>query len=541
MSVEILAVVLLAGCASAPKFDQNAERISRIQANLRIAESLTEVASQQSLTKASQLLASPDLTGETATAGLSTFGSTLWSKLYKELPNPYTASLGSLEETAPAGSRFFQELAPAFVLFSPGPVPDDKHVSDILGGLDFANDINSDSVLPPYLKAVLLGRQGKPPETVRPLYEECLRRDPDFYPAKLGVIEAAMSQGTAASDLSLLVNYANGLPSPTTAQTETARLYLAAGQPQQAADAAARALLLAPDSTDLLLLRARAFDAMGNWYQELSILNDLLSVAPGNETALAMKATILFEKAGDPDGAMKLLSDVESKFPGDPAFPELRGRILISRGNSVEGEVALAEALKLDPNRVSTLALLADAATRAGRWQEADGYLQRIPEQDRDLETIQLSWQIAMKLADYERALAAAETLEKRESGDQALLYRIRTLVSANRDQDAADLVTSDLKNATTPAVRCTLYSLRAEATRLAGGSQDAELADLRSALHENPDDVEALLAIADALSRTGEYRKALSYLRHAQELSPEDADIKARVASAARLAGPQN
>jgi tetratricopeptide (TPR) repeat protein len=539
----VLSTALLAGCAGEPKPDQAAERQSRIQANLRLAESLIETASAESLTKAYQILGNADFTGQPETPALSSFGSRLWSSLYPDLPNPYAtagqvAASEPLSEVTPAGSKFFQQLGSALVLLSPGPAPDDNHATDILDGLTMADDINGESVLPPYLRAVLLGRQDKPADSIRPLYEECLRRDPAFYPAKLGVIEAAIAEGTTASDLALLTKYAGELPTPLAKQTEAARILLAAGQPQQAADAAAHALLLAPGSPDLLLLRARAFDAMGDWYQEMYMLDALLSVVPASADALAQKATILFEKAGNPDGAMKIISEAEPKFPEDPAFPELRGRILLARGNSGDGEAALALALKLDPNRISTLALLAGAAARAGRWQEADGYLQRIPERDKDVETLQIAWQVAMSLADYDQALALAQTLEKRSSGDEALLYHVRTLVAANSAREAADLATSDLLKATTPAVRASLYFLRAQASGRAGDATDAELADLRAALRENPDDQEALLAIADALSNAGDYRKALGYLKHAQELSPEDADIRARINNATRLSG---
>jgi tetratricopeptide (TPR) repeat protein len=461
--------------------------------------------------------------------------------MYPELPNPYTASAGSLAEAIPAGSRFFLQVGPALALLAPGPVPDDDHSASILSGLTKADNLNGDSVLPPYLQAILLERQGKTAETTRSLYEECLRRDSSFYPAKRGIIEAAIVQGTAAAELPLLMKYASELPTPVAVQTATARILLAAGQPQQAASAAAKALLLAPDSSDLLILRAKAIDAAGDWYQALSILDALLTLAPGNGSALAMKATILFEKAGNPDGAMKILSEVEEKFPDDPAFPELRGKILLARGNSTEGEAALAEALKLDPTRVSTLTLLAGAATRAGRWQEAAEYLQRIPERQRSAEQYELGWQIAMELADYEQALGFAQSLEKTPGGDDALLFRVRTLVAANRPQEAQQQATADLKAATTRAVRGSLYVLRAQASRQAGHNEAAILDDLRSALRENPDDRDALLAIADSLSSTHEYRKALAYLKHAEELSPGDADLRARVSEATRLAESEN
>jgi tetratricopeptide (TPR) repeat protein len=535
--------MVLAACAGAPKKEQDTERASRIQANIRIAMSLTEIASPHSLTDAAKALSNDEIKAEPAARQLAGFAGMLWSVLYPDMQNPLPSPAakpgpGDLVQALPTDSSFFQRIGPALALLWPGTISEPSRLQDDLSAAD---NINGDSVLPPYLQALLLERQDKQTRSARALYEECLRRDSSFYPAKVGLIAASIAEGKAAEDVTALAQYALQLPSPLAVHTETAAIFLAAGQPLKAANAAAQGLLVDPDSADLLILRARAFVAMGDWYEALAILDAALKLAPGNAAALAMKATLLFEKAGDPDGAMKILSEVDGKFPADPVFPELRGRILISRGNSVEGEAALQEALTLDPNRVSTLALLAQASARAGRWQEADGYLQRIPEQERTTEMLQTGWEVALNLSDYDRALSLAQTLEKSEPGDAALLYRVRTLAAANRPRDAAELATQDLKDAKTPGVRASLYFLRAQAEGKAGGSADAVLADLRAALRENPDDLEALLAIADSLSAAGDNRKALGYLKHAQELSPEDADIRARVSNASRLAGPGN
>ena len=536
-----LFMAFLVGCAGT-QTQGGSEAQTRIQANLRIADRLTEVASQQSLTKLSELVATDELKVQPGVAELGAFAGRLWASLYPEVQNPFpspaTPATGSLSDSAPAGSKFFQTIGPALSLLAPGPVPDDASAARISAALAAADDINNDSILPPYLHALLLARQRSAEDAIRPWYEECLRRDPSFYPAKRGVIEAAIEQGTAASELPALTKEAEELPTPAAAQTAKAQILLAAGQPQQAADAAAQALIAAPDSTDLLILRARAFEAMGDWYQALSILDAVLSINPNNGDALSLKATILFEKAGDPDGAMRILSGAESKFPNDPSFPELRGRIMLARGNVVQGEAALERALTLDPNRVSTLALLAGTSAGAERWSEADGYLQRIPERDRTPDLLRLGWRIAMGLEDYDRALSFADSIEKAGSGDALLLFRVRTLVAARRTQDTKEQTTTDLKTATTPAVRATLYVLRSQAERQAGEDDSVVLADLRSAILENPDDRDALLAIADVLSKAREYRRALGYLKHALELAPEDADIKARISTTSRLAG---
>ena len=533
LAIALVSGAFLAGCSTTPAksaAQEAAERDARVQANLRAATQDLEVSTAASLAGAAEILAREEARSTTAGAALADFGGRLYSSLYADLQNPFPPQAGSSSQSVPEGSKFFQEIGPALSLLTQGQVPDDETAGDLFDRLTNADDLNRDSVLPPYLRAILLQRQRRPPMSVRQNYEECLRRDSSFYPAKMGIIQTVIDEGTAQSQISSLLKYAGELPSPAASQAATVRIYLAAGQPRKAADAAARALLLSPDSSQLIVLRARAFEDMGDWYQAMSILDGRLRVRPDDSQAIAMKARLLFEKAGNPDAAMKMATEAQSKFPNDPAFPELRGRILLARGNSVEGDAALEQALTLDPMRVSTLSVLADSAARAERWQEAAGYLERIPDWQRSAEILQLGWQISIKLGDYDKALALAQANEKKAGGEPSLLLRVRTLVAAGRSTEAKDLAAADLRTATMPSVRASLYLLRALAEGQAGADEGTILADLRSALLENPDDPEALLAMADELSAVHEYHKALGYLKRAQELSPDDAAIRARV-----------
>jgi tetratricopeptide (TPR) repeat protein len=60
---------------------------------------------------------------------------------------------------------------------------------------------------------------------------------------------------------------------------------------------------------------------------------------------------------------------------------------------------------------------------------------------------------------------------------------------------------------------------------------------DLRSALREDPDSLEALLAISDLLAKQREYRKAMEYAKRAAELSPGSAAIAQKAADLEKLA----
>ena len=63
----------------------------------------------------------------------------------------------------------------------------------------------------------------------------------------------------------------------------------------------------------------------------------------------------------------------------------------------------------------------------------------------------------------------------------------------------------------------------RAPLPRSQSGSDDP-LFDLRTALKENPDDGEALAAIADVLAGQKDYRKASEYAKRAAAMSPDNA-----------------
>lgn len=127
-----------------------------------------------------------------------------------------------------------------------------------------------------------------------------------------------------------------------------------------------------------------------------------------------------------------------------------------------------------------------------------------------------------------------SRALQRIDSGEEPRALEARSLLSAGRKPEALEAAGKGLAEAKDPRVRSKLYVVSA-----LSGSADA-LQDLRSALYEDPDNVEALLAISDALAAKGDYRRALGYQKRAAELSPGNAGIAQRARELERLAGPQ-
>lgn len=526
----ILAALVLAGCAttSGPRPGTPEKKAAVLAQALR----LTETASPVSLTEAAGVLASQEVAGLPNTEELITLGDALFRQLYPDLNDPFPAGMPPLSNGGADASEFFARIVPAItLLFSAGPL-DAAQGTDLNARLAAAEGLNPASVLPPYLRGLLLQREGGAGSAAaRSQFEECLRRAPSFYPAAGRIIDSAIAGGTAASELPLLEKLASSLPTAPLRFSALARAALAAGQPQRAADAAAQGQLAAPDDPGFVLLRAQAFEALGDWYQSLWLLDMILRLHPDHAAAAFMKARLLYDKQRDSENAIGVLLDAEMRFPSDASFPELRGRILLETGRSDEGVAALTRALSLEPGRISTLTLLLKQAVQTRSWTRASSLLAQIPEQARTPEHLQLGWQTASSMGDHALAITYAEALARVTPGAQPLVLKARSMVAAGRASEAMQVVTQAMAVADTPALRGELYVIRSTA-----GSADP-LRDLRSALLEDPNSVEALLAISDLLAKQKEYRKAMEYAKRALGLSPENPGIKQRALDLERLA----
>ncbi|HEY9593111.1 MAG TPA: tetratricopeptide repeat protein, partial [Spirochaetia bacterium] len=121
-------------------------------------------------------------------------------------------------------------------------------------------------------------------------------------------------------------------------------------------------------------------------------------------------------------------------------------------------------------------------------------------------------------------ATAFARSLAEKSPGPDAQLLEARSLVAAGRGSDAAAVIASALGSSTDNGQRSELYLLRSHT-----GTTDPS-DDLRLSLLENPDNLEALTALADLLATQGNLRKALEYARHAADIAPDDPTVSERV-----------
>jgi len=457
-------------------------------------------------------------------------------------PAAGAASGGATNPPATISDPFLQKIAPALIVLDRRATVEDTAAAALRVKLADAATLRKDSPLPPYLLGLLFERTHGSAVERRAQFEEALRRLPGFVPAVVELMDTIIASGAAARELPSLQELAASLPDPEQSYRALVRVDLAAGQPGMAADAAARAMLEAPDGPPgaqmrvrFALLRASALEAAGDWYQSLSVLDSLLKLDPGLADATLAKARILHQDAHNDTDALALLSDAEAQDARNSGYPELKARILFDQGRVDEAQAELGRAHDLDPGSVSVLTLLASVAARAGRWDDAASWLSQVPADSQGPEQLRLSWKVDSAQGAHDKALAVAVQLFQLTDSADALALEARSMIAAGRGADARVVIDHALDARDPgPALASELHTLRAQS-----GSADP-LSDLRTALRENPDNVEALSAISDALAAQNDYRKAMEYARRASALDPTDAALAQKAAALARQAADQ-
>ena len=458
-------------------------------------------------------------------AELAALASRLYGLLYPELAalgrapsapeyqGPYSALLG-LAERGQAPSAELKSalqaageegLLPRVLPFlylhrrqgaEPLPAEEAEAARQELGG---ASSAFARSPLPPYLLGIALEVQGElEPAAAR--FQASLTLAPSFYPGWVRLAALQRRLGRPAEALSSLGQALAALPDDLLLRRLRVEAELEAGSLDAALADSAELLLREPEKPEFLLLRARVLLATGQWSQALKPLAILLAAHPDAREALMLQARILFENARQEEPALQTLASAERLFPDDPRFPELAGRILLEIGRESEGLLEVGKALRLEPERPSSLRILIDYAAEKRRWLEAGILASRLLEKQESRENLLLAYRIYRSLGDTGELRSTAEKLYTIEpSAAHAGLYGA-ALAEDGRPEQALPL--------------------------------------LQQALQANPDDVEALIHLAEIHAARREFGRALQYLRRAVKLAPDNAGLRTRLQQVEREAG---
>ncbi len=485
--------------------------------------------------------------GEVDPAALSGNASALLSAIAE-------AAAGRVPAVPPAvAATSLGELIPALALFN--RVSSDT-ARRAIESLDRFARLGIPSILPSVLRGVEAERNGDYQGALG-LYRSALAIAPDAWIASLGMARALISLKRSSDALSALSPLAEAKSGIREFDRPYALALYASGRYEESAPYVARVLMVDPQDSRLVLIRAHLLVRAKSYQQARPLLDAYGTVDPSNRLYLLLRC-LESEGMRSRDEALKWARRGLAAYPDDPELLVAASRVLFAgpASGSLEARTLAARAFDLTASGAPPLPdtgdfesgpalaaaraaagveaarlLLSDAVARY-RWPEASRYLARIGP---SFEDKALASRVMRKSKDP-RALEYASEWYKASPGSEAAAEAyLRCLVDAGSDKAAQELIARILPGTIAQPYRSTLYYLQSRLQK----SDEAALTLLRSALVENADNSEALAAVYDIQVRRKDYAKARFYLKQAIAISPDDPELEERL-KALDAASPQ-
>ena len=373
---------------------------------------------------------------------------------------------------------------------------------------------------------------------------------------RLGDLREAAGMYRSAIDLA---------PGDVAARADLARLYALGGLANQALDLVRQGLLAHPDDADLLTVRGLARAALKDRGAARADAQRAVEVAPNNERALALLASLetldgqaeeaadllrtalmrvpasvdlrqilasLYTRLGETDRAAQQLQRVVALRPQDPIFRFQLALLYARAGRFADADRVFRNAIAASPRddepKVAYVEFLADFRSPARAEEALAGFVRDAPQNEGLLLGLgalqQRDGHTDEAIATYRRVVARA--------GD-----RPEGLTARNRIA-ALDVTRAEWKAATQEVAEVLKVSPRDTDALLLRGNialerndPAAAIADLRTVLRGRPRAVGVMQSLARAYLVNGEVALAEETLRSAMDVDPKNVPVRIELA----------
>lgn len=271
-----------------------------------------------------------------------------------------------------------------------------------------------------------------------------------------------------------------------------------------------------PNNTTYILFRAKTLIALGDYIRATSMLDIYARRDTTAKDYLLLRAKVQRDWSGNMSAALTTCEDALNRYPNDEEVLLLAASIAARNNGSVGGRnaVELADAaLMLNPNSTEAVKYKIDALVDAGEWQKAykeSAWVLRGEGEKASKESIFTHIRICLEVRRGDEAWTLISPLYKANPADEAVLRSyVTVLCRTGRTAEALTLINKGLGTANSN-MRSFYYYQRS----LLQSTQEAALADLRSALIASPRNKDALFRLYQVYFDNRDYRKAQYYLK---------------------------
>jgi len=529
------ACLLFVACGSSPKEKKAGGDSSsrRDPPRTNTERALVEAGSPASLARAAPLLEADTVSeqGGSLKAAASIIARLVYPDVSLGLPqasgtHAYERIIRDIERgnyTAPAidSVDFLEWILPFLALYT-GADSNAARYQSALPHLEQAAKLNKDSVLPPLFRGFAFEKTASPTEA-ETAYKKALELDSSCYPAELGLARLLYTQGKFDEAFAQVKALQGRYPGSMEIRKQLARLHAQRGDWQEADALAAEILRQESRNGEFILLRTLILLERGLFQQAQGLLDTYAAIDRNNRRYIFLRARLQAEGLRNPSAAINLLRPLNRSDPDDSEVGMYLASLLLDSTRAAdveEGRMLLTRFLGSSSVAPEALSLAAADNIRRERWAEAKTYLDRLLATRRDRKDLLNAWKVERALGNYAAALAHARELYGRTgtNSEETAAY-ITSLIDTGRQADAGRIIDERLGALPGGAEKSRYYFLRS----LLRSSEDAELNDLRSALFEDPRNLDALIAIFEIYHRKRDERRAVYYLRQALAIAPDN------------------
>ena len=540
---------LILSCPSVPKAqppDATAAIPVSMQGTISAEDlrNLVEFGSASTFQKLAELMKAEELLSSEQNRTLLTAASAIAGTVYPDLDFPqirgeaaansgYARIIRDAEQgnyTAPSGSSrdFLEYVLPFLSCYTESyivPVNADR-LRNAIAHLDRASRLNDNSVLPNLFRGFVYEKTGDFNQAAA-AYKKALEQDSGCYPAELGLARILQAQGRLDEALVQLNNLERRFPNYQSVRRQQARLFVEQ-RDWKNADAIISSILARNNRDgEFLLLRSRMLLAQGFFQQVQQPLDAFAAIDSNSRQYIFLRARLQVEGLRNRDAAISLLRPLVRSQPNDAEIALYLASLLMESGKREdveEGRGILNRFLGASNAVPDALSLAAADSVSRENWREAKGYLDRLLPRRRNDADLLNAWKTERALGNNAAALSYARELYNRDNpSDEAVSAYVISLIDTGRQTDAARIIDQRLASVPGGVRKSRYYYLRSRVR----SDEDAVLNDLRSALFEDPKNLDALIAIFEIYHRRKDERRAVYYLRQALAIAPDNPVLK--------------
>ena len=397
---------------------------------------------------------------------------------------------------------------------------------EILRDLGKAEEIRPNSVLPSYFRGMFHEQLNQLDEAER-AYRQAYAISNECYSAQIGIARLRRLSGRPAEAAAVFSDLVVRIPDSLEIKRQLALSFFESGNMQRALPAIDEVLQAEPRDGEFILMRASILIDQGNFSQANAALDNYASINPNDRLYLFLRARVQAEGNRNRDSALNYLRSIFRSSPDDEEALIYAVTLLLEStrpADHTEGREFLDRLRRVSGNSIAVLSLSLRDAVMRERWQEAQGFLNRVLASRRTVQDLTDGYNIERNLGNNVRALSFARELYERDTSnnDYTVIY-ISALIDNGRRDEASRLLESRISSISRGVMLSRFHFLRSRLQT----NEEAALGDLRSSLFEDPRNLDALIAMFEIYHRRREERRAVHYLRQALAIAPDHPQLR--------------